>query len=186
MSPGPNYHGWTHRPKEQGGTDPIPAADAAEIKSIVCTGASETMFSDSESNVVWQTNDNRNPECFTPELFSSPDYYQIRILEDGVYTATCYFTASVAIGFGDADVAISMYRSDRGQHVSRRWHYYATSGFNDVTQQWTFEMDGTGGSNRRIEFLFINFHPPVAGTDDNISADDIRIEVHKWPGAIVL
>jgi len=47
-------------------------------------------------------------------------------------------------------------------------------------------MDGSAGSNRKIEFQIINFHASIGGTDDNLTANPIRVEVHKWPGTIDL
>lgn len=180
---GVDYHAWTHRPKSQGGTDPIQLDN--EIKSFVGEGTTQTL-TPGNSNIVWQTNTNRNSECFTPIVFGGSDYYRVRMLEDGVYTATVYVTLSSALAFGVADVAVSMYRSDLAQHNSKRWTYDASQGFNDATLAWTFEMDGTGGSNRVIEFQLINFHASIGGTDDNLTGDDIRVEVHKWPGVIEL
>ena len=202
--PLPEMHGRTHIPAgyaavvtptaaasflPQATSDQIPCTTSgtAAIKSIVCTdsGAGEVLTPGNQ-NIIWQTNNNRDSSCFTPIIFSGSDYYQIRILEDGVYTATCHLTLGSAIAYGVADVAISMYRSDRGEHNSRRWTYDAVGGFNDAQLEWTFEMDGTGGSNRRVEWQFNNFHTPIGGTDDNLQADDIRIEIHKWPGTITL
>ena len=178
------YHAWTHRPKALGGTDPIETADNA-IKSFIGVGTSETL-TPGNSNFVWQTNTNRNPECFTPIIFGGSDYYQIRMLEDGLFTASVRATLSSALAYGIADVAVSMYRLELALHHSKRWTYDASNGFNDACFQWTFEMDGSAGSNRKIEFQIINFHASIGGTDDNLTANPIRVEVHKWPGTIDL
>jgi hypothetical protein len=167
---------------------PAPTTQAGmEIKSIVCSSNAQQVIAGADfGNLIWQVNNNRNPECFTPIVFSGSDYYQIRILEDGVYTVACYVTISTAGAYGTADVDLDIYRSDLGQHRSKRWSYSSTTGYNDGTIDWTFEMDGTGGSNRRIEFQIINFHTAIAGTNDELNLNDLRIEVHKWPGTITL
>jgi len=112
------YHAWTHRPKALGGTDPIETADNA-IKSFIGVGTSETL-TPGNSNFVWQTNTNRNPECFTPIIFGGSDYYQIRMLEDGLFTASVRATLSSALAYGIADVAVSMYRLELALHHSKR------------------------------------------------------------------
>ena len=42
---GPAYHGWTHRPKSEGGTDPIPIAAASDL-SWALAGASQVAVAD--------------------------------------------------------------------------------------------------------------------------------------------
>jgi hypothetical protein len=168
--PLPEMHGRTHCP---GGSDPIPCI---ETKYIVCKSITGTQtLAPGNSNILWQVNYNANPECFTPLIFGGSDYYQVRILEDGLYMVTCtieLFSASVDITW-----QLSIYSVDNGTtglHTFRTAYgiYNHLQGFDTADIQWMFRMDGTGGSNRKIEFQFNNFGASLTG-------NNAFIEVYK-------
>jgi hypothetical protein len=56
-----SYHGWTHVPKEQGGTDPIPGAAAAGQPQLVLTDGGTTVPTDTwmpvPNSTVYKRND---------------------------------------------------------------------------------------------------------------------------------
>jgi hypothetical protein len=184
------YHAWTHRPKAAGGTDPIPGF--GEIKSFKATytAAPQTVGGGSSADVLWDTagETNRNPECFVHQhdASSGTEWDVLRVLEDGVYTAMIRVDAFTAFAYGQANIALAMFRYDETTISSKTWPYDSLSGHSDAHYTWTFEMDGTGGSNRKFSIQFTNLHSPIAGTDDNVNLDNLTLAVYKWPGAIPL
>lgn len=171
---------------------PAPSAGETEIKSFKATytAGPQTMLPDTSSNVLWDTagETNRNPECFGHEhdFSSGTEWDVIRVFEDGVYTVMLRADAYTAIAFGQANMAIAIYRYDNITISSKTWPYDSISGQADAHYTWTFEMDGTGGSNRKFSFQFTNLHAAIPGTDDNVNFDNLILAIYKWPGAITL
>jgi hypothetical protein len=170
---------------------PAPTTELA-IKSFVATLLTDNsgiqVAISGYQNIYWDTSTNRNPECFEEQhdATTSPLFDKLRILEDGVYTVSIRADLGTSLAYGTQNVAVAMFRNDNITLASKTWPYDSTQGYADIHDSWTFEMDGTGGSNRAFSIQFINFHPPIAGTDDEIQISGLELAVHKWPGTITL
>ena len=170
-------HGADHCP---GGPDPIPCL-TDEIKYIVCKDiATGQTFATGGSDILWQVNVNAYPECFTPlNTEFSPDYNQIRILEDGLYTVTCNLNVNTT-----AEHYVTIYSVDAGSGGVLHHREFLMKPVHAGADAWeyTFRMDGTGGSNRVIEFQLNN---PGSSFTSHASAG-FYCELRKWPGSITM
>lgn len=91
MSSGPDFHGWTHRPKKLGGTDPTPPRGHFEIKVFADRGALDGSLPDAA--VVVSTGDGKFVFVVPPDL-------------DG----TSLVTAEAGISeVGSSDVEVTLY-----------------------------------------------------------------------------
>jgi hypothetical protein len=142
------------------------------------------------SNILWNTagETNRNPECFEHQhdASSGTEWDVLRILEDGVYTVMVRVDAGTVLAYGVANMAVALFRYDEVTLQSKTWPYDSSQGYADIHYTWTFEMDGTAGSNRKFSIQVINFHATIAGTNDNLNLDALTLAAYKWPGTITL
>lgn len=90
---GPAYHGWTHRPAADGGTDPIPGGGYGEwIRLGVSTDY--TIPAGTRHQIDWDVEANPHPDIFTVSTLSGAP--AIRIDKDGTYIATFGLYVDVA------------------------------------------------------------------------------------------
>lgn len=85
----PEYHGWTHAPKEQGGTDPIPGLGAAAtcLRALRDYGTGLVVASASETPITFDQWENENSSIFG-ETLSTGNLQKVSFLAQGVYTVT--------------------------------------------------------------------------------------------------
>lgn len=83
-----SYHGWTHAPKEDGGTDPIPGLGAVDIPIFRGSRTTtQTIAGITQVEVPVNDYENRNPEVFDP-ILSGSDVVGMSFLVGGVYAIT--------------------------------------------------------------------------------------------------
>lgn len=108
MSSGPDFHGWTHRPKLLGGTDPIPPLGYYEIKVFADRGALDGNLSDSA--IVVSTGDGKF-HFFIPQQLDRAELVHaaagvsvsgdVEVQVHNVTQAADYFTTTLTIDAGD-------------------------------------------------------------------------------------
>lgn len=84
----PAFHGWTHRPKSQGGTDPIEAAGPLPWIRLILEGSNQTIGTPGNAAVLFNTIRGAAGSTFGTASVGGGTDNAITILEDGLYVAT--------------------------------------------------------------------------------------------------
>lgn len=167
---------------------PLPVIKYMVGKSI---NTAQTLTHNAAGNIVWQCNVNNYTECFEPIVFAGLDYYQIRIKEDGLFTVSLHLAIDDTSA-GTANYQLALWTPEHGTAGTlyhRAWPGFTSAGllgadaYGQTQFDWTFRMDGTGGSNRTIEFQYVNFD---LAADVTTEVDGTYIEIYKWPGIITM
>jgi hypothetical protein len=92
----PEYHGWTHAPKEQGGTDPVPfppSGGGGPIPWVVLKdhNVGQAFSAGASTTLVYPNVVNPYPAVFQTPIWGVPGpahdyYYAVKVLEDGLYS----------------------------------------------------------------------------------------------------
>lgn len=98
MSPGPNYHGWTHRPKAQGGTDPIPGVTTSAWARIAkgFDAANQTINNNTNTDLTFNHDYNMGSGESGEGYFTPNGTTGLNILAHGIYilTAEVYWNSN--------------------------------------------------------------------------------------------
>lgn len=95
MSGGPGYHGWTHRPASQGGTDPVPFTPQLPYARVARGGAQVAVTTDTDSLLDWSSFLNQGGADYFDTAFTDGAGVEgIQILQPGVYSFMAYTRAT--------------------------------------------------------------------------------------------
>lgn len=99
MSGLPSYHGWQHRPKFVGGTDPLPPRGHFEIKVFADRGALDGNLSD--ASIIVSTGDGKFVFVVPPDLHGT----QLVVAEAGL---SAVGSSDVEVTLGNLTTAVDM------------------------------------------------------------------------------
>lgn len=108
-----SYHGWTHAPKAQGGTDPIPTSVGVVpcFRAYYYNAATLAISNNSDANLRfdrWQTSDVTIFDAAPYWIAGTPDYIErVDILERGLYAFTIQVNFNATLNAGD-EIGISI------------------------------------------------------------------------------
>lgn len=142
------YHAWTHRPRSQGGTDPIefPAVSPAPWIRFFLGDADQTITAAGREIVQWDNIVNDYTEVFEPTGISGgSDLLGVNLLEDGLYAVTVRLNlASVPSNTG---IVTEMWHIDVDGFTAYQRYHNTTDPYseNSVHDSYIFRNGPTEG-----------------------------------------
>lgn len=136
-----DYHGWTHRPKAQGGTDPIeiPGSDLPGFHAHLTTSHTLTTANDTVLLFDEWTMDGAAGEFFNEGALSGGRLEGFRLVQEGWYSLNCWIDWSTNPASGFAGIMMLDFDNDwfvspimQGVTYPLNWHLDTVQTFNIV------------------------------------------------------
>lgn len=172
-----DYHAWTHRPKSEGGTDPIPGiTDIPWIRRWL-TSDETIQAGANDELIVWDDTENDYPD-----FFSTPSSTVITLEKNGLYevVAELVWTSSKTEG----SVVTLNANSTPGFFWNKGMYDEQNSG-HTIEHTQLFHYSRRMEANTQLRLFVVHFAATDKSLEGGASADRTYIEVRyrgSWSG----